>query len=318
MKNNRRNRHACPAWTQIAGLAFALFTAAPGFAQGAEPPPDAWLERILASLQQLETQAQDQAARADRKILAAEQVIRQSTEAFAAAEAAANATARDTARQALARATAAEARARRLREAAEVNAHRARAAARSVRRLADTAREIQAKALLVFQKGDVRISSPQGARQTSDPSVARPLQSGDMLRTGPGGFAQLFLGDGQSTVMLGENTTASYRDSEERTVLDLVSGEVRLAVKKWTKRFEIPTPTAVCAVRGTRFAVRHDRETRNTELAVVEGMVEAWPLAADKPIEVPAGMRLLIRSDGAVGGPLALDPSAVDPWESGF
>ncbi|MEW5893128.1 MAG: FecR family protein, partial [Pseudomonadota bacterium] len=215
-----------------------------------------------------------------------------------------------TAREALKRGTAARTRAARLREAARLSAERAYQAAQAVRRLAGTAARTEARALLVYRQGDVRVSGLQTEARMPESSTAQPLQGGESIQTGPGGRASFFLADGQSTITLEENTTAAYRDEAERTLLDLVSGKVNLAIHAWRKRFEVPTPTAVCAVRGTRFSVDYDRDQGRTELVVLEGLVEVRPRAMDRAIEVPAGTWLRIGRDGALEGPRPLDVSA--------
>lgn len=307
MSSGSNNDHARLVRTRAAGLMFALLTASTGFAQGADLPHGGWLESILASLARLEAQAQDQAAEAERKIVAAELAIRQSKDALAAAETAGNPAARNTARQALDRATSALTRAERLREAARRNQNRAHTAAQAVRKLAASGGAVRGGALLAFQQGEVQVAAGMdGGWQALDPTVARPLQNGDRLRTGPGGRAEIFLADGQSRIVLDEQTTLTVHDEPDRSWIDLALGRIRLTIRKWSKEYRVRTPAAVFGVRGTDFVVHHN-EARGTELIVFDGVVAMDSSAESRPVEVRSGERVLIRPDGVVEGPQRVD-----------
>jgi hypothetical protein len=91
--------------------------------------------------------------------------------------------------------------------------------------------------------------------------------------------------------MVGENTSfvvSEYlRDSKNISVFNLIDGSMNVIVGK--SRFEVRTPTAVTAARGTSYLVWV--EGRKTGLAVTEGRVDLSEInaAPDKKLIVPAG-----------------------------
>ncbi|HAH32626.1 MAG TPA: hypothetical protein DCL44_09980 [Elusimicrobia bacterium] len=99
------------------------------------------------------------------------------------------------------------------------------------------------------------------------------LASGDELRTARASTVEVLMDDG-SKVKMAPLSAFKMTENNEAASLQLYFGRVRSWVKKFTKKFEVRTPSAVCAVRGTDFTVSADAEG-NTKVEVYEGSVLA-------------------------------------------
>ena len=127
---------------------------------------------------------------------------------------------------------------------------------------------VATEASLIHTQGQVWLNDlPTNGQQ--------PLKTGDVIRTGPNGFATLALED-QSTVSLPHDSQLSIRqlNAFERTrltdaILDLQKGslETRVAPEKTgVGRFEIHTPLSVTGVRGTNLRMHTEAQVDKTEL----------------------------------------------------
>ena len=155
-------------------------------------------------------------------------------------------------------------------------------------------------------QGDVRIKSRNGNRFTPLADTPR-VQAGDSLKTGRDGSVTLEWLDGTRLVV--EPNTAltvlkchvNRADSSEVSQFRLDIGTIWVRVIKSLSsesQFEIETPTATAAVRGTVFAVRVGGDGR-THVSVLEGAVELGGDAEAARIEensvaVVAGRQTLV------------------------
>ena len=120
------------------------------------------------------------------------------------------------------------------------------------------------------------------------------LAGGDMISTGDHGSVVLEYVDG-STLIIGRNTSVTLRRVNKFSDSGLADSEVRIysgrtenRVKKRGTRFEISTPSASTAVRGTQFRTSVDRqETRLSRIEVLAGSVAVG--GAGKRRDVNAG-----------------------------
>lgn len=87
-------------------------------------------------------------------------------------------------------------------------------------------------------------------------TVRMVVSSGDELRTGPNGLAELSYGDG-TVARLGPNTTLLLSDADSRG-LKLWFGRLWLRVAKGSGGLHVRTPAAIAAVTGTDFFVFHE------------------------------------------------------------
>ncbi|MEI7481013.1 MAG: FecR family protein [Elusimicrobiota bacterium] len=97
---------------------------------------------------------------------------------------------------------------------------------------------------------------------------------GAEIRTGKDSTAGVFFPDG-SRFMLGNNTLFSVEATDKKKAgFQLKLGRLKAAVAGYfSSRFEVRTPSAVCAVRGTEFEL-DVADNGGTEMNVSEGLVE--------------------------------------------
>src|SRR6266850_3947296 len=125
-------------------------------------------------------------------------------------------------------------------------------------------------------QGNIRLSLP--GQLPSNPLRGEQLPPGTILDTG-GGRLLLRLSDG-SEVMVRAHTRLQVQQPSltDPSYFQLLLGRIRALIYKRTGGavpFELGTPSAVIAVRGTQFDVEVNR--RNvTEVDVVDGLVEVY------------------------------------------
>lgn len=283
------------------------------------PSPDAPLAPFVQSLERSEREARERLAQAERQLEAAARVVAQSRDALAAARRTQDSGAQHVASQALARAEAARLRAERQRDAAQHQAQRAEHALRAARALAarSPSEPVRFAITVPHGKGKLEVATPDGGWREVDPSSALPLQDGARLRTGRGAQAELVLAQGDSRVLLDQETEVTARDEADRSWLDLARGRLHLLIKRWSKEFSVRTPAAVLGVRGTEFAVTTDAQGRTT-LVVLSGVVEVRAGEAQRqPLEIRAGQSVAVRPDGTAEAVQTVDPRTLDAWWHG-
>ena len=122
-----------------------------------------------------------------------------------------------------------------------------------------------------------------------------PVFRADTIRTFDKSRAKLLFID-DSLVMVGEKSTfrisEHFRDNKNVSVFNLVDGVMNVIVGK--PGFEVRTPTAVTAARGTSYLVWVDGA--KTGVAVTEGRVDFGEVNAppDKKMIVPAGRTSIV------------------------
>ncbi|MFA5976128.1 MAG: FecR family protein [Elusimicrobiota bacterium] len=143
--------------------------------------------------------------------------------------------------------------------------------------------------------GDVGLLSP-GAADWIEAHEGLPLEPGDHIRTGE---------DGEVEIILSENVIGMLRPQTDLTLghLETNSGQVSLSRGVFLGRVDstraapgqnwgFNTPMAVCAVRGTEFALEMSKED-GTHLGVFNGEVEMSPAEGagglPEPVRVAAG-----------------------------
>lgn len=143
--------------------------------------------------------------------------------------------------------------------------------------------------VVVADGGDVRRYNADGVELGE---ATGRLQAGETVRTGSDGSARLFLGEMGSQVQLAPDSefTVGEGDGLRDFIGQLKQGLARLMVRLDGKsRFEVRTPAAVCAVRGTDFAV--ENKDGQTRVRVFSGVVEVTASAHGKTIELNAGQQ---------------------------
>ena len=159
--------------------------------------------------------------------------------------------------------------------------------------LTASAREATRRCWIENMVGDVKV------RRGSSPKwvAARPgmlLKQSDAIRTFVESEAILATGEG-SKITLNENATLELSlmdmsaDGARRTDIKILSGSIMANVKKLVhakSKFELETPTAVAAIRGTKVGLGVTRE--KTEVRVYEGKVFVTPKGSRRGAELQA------------------------------
>jgi hypothetical protein len=133
-----------------------------------------------------------------------------------------------------------------------------------------------AGATITEWKGNIRLNLP--GQLPSNPMRGEQLPPGTVLDTGSGRLL-LRLSDG-SEVMVRAHTRLQVQQPSltDPSYFQLLLGRIRALINKRTGGavpFELGTPSAVIAVRGTQFEV--EVNSRNvTEVDVVDGLVEVY------------------------------------------
>lgn len=124
------------------------------------------------------------------------------------------------------------------------------------------------------------------------------LGNGDELRTARASTAEILMDDGSRVKLAPQSAFRMTSESKDAVSLGLYFGRVRSWVKKFSKKFEVRTPSAVCAVRGTDFMVAADAEG-NSRVEVYDGAVltgdskgNTGLVREGQAVDVPAGGRM--------------------------
>jgi hypothetical protein len=146
-------------------------------------------------------------------------------------------------------------------------------------------------------KGKIHVSLP--GQSPSAPTIGETLPPGTVLETG-GGKLLLQLADG-SQVLIRAHTrlTVEQPAPGDRGYFQLLLGRIRATINKHTggaPPFELGTPSAVIAVRGTQFEVEVSQR-QETEVHVYEGVVEVTGRHSSTSVLVHAGSSTRVGMD---------------------
>lgn len=175
-------------------------------------------------------------------------------------------------------------------------------------------------ARLTYVKGDVHVTHGGRVFPGSDTTTLSEL---DQVETGSQARAEVAF-DSLTFAKLDENTRVRLdslyldRDSGSRRVhLNLITGEALSKVSKLASHstYEIESPTAVMAVRGTRFLVGVDKDQK-TKVVVLEGKVGVRrPKRKEPEVLLPVKTKLLIAAGMKELKPEALVQTDLDQIE---
>lgn len=175
------------------------------------------------------------------------------------------------------------------------------------------------RAWLKSGSAEIEVAAVQGevASRGGPLAAGAKLAAGDDLRTGKDGFVTLKLVDG-STLSLMPNAAARVERAQATpsgttdTAVHLNAGRAETAVQRarqGASRFEIRTPVAIAAVRGTEFRVAVDGGTGATTSEVVEGEVGVEDTGGRATVGVAAGFGTRVRAGEAPLAPRRLLPA---------
>lgn len=182
------------------------------------------------------------------------------------------------------------------------------------------------RTLLKFQPSTARLSSVKGQVTAMVQGTARPAASGQelvegqALKTAGGSFASLLLEEG-SRISVPSNTDLTIvrlRRYILESALDydfqVDRGSARSKVvplKSANDRYQVRTPKAVSAVRGTDFQTRFD-DAANRDFAEVDEGALAVGVKNGAELAVPAGHGLAVNADGSAIAEAMLSPLEID------
>lgn len=159
-------------------------------------------------------------------------------------------------------------------------------------------------ARLKVVSGSVMVKA-SGSEEWSKVTGEVPLESDDAVKTSADGVAELYLDD-KGAVAVGRNTELEISNIEQSdAVFTLSHGSIVAKLKKFMNekfKFQVRTPSAVCAVRGTEFAVEYSQLGKETAVAVFdEGRVAVTPQGleegADQEYTLEKNMELVFGPD---------------------
>jgi len=124
----------------------------------------------------------------------------------------------------------------------------------------------------------------QGEGEWKKVSGQAVLKTGDSVKTNWRGKLRMYLEDG-SRVDMGSSSSVTLEKDESggaNTAVKLGLGRLKAWVRKAQRKFEVRTPSAVCAVRGTEFEVETDG--RNTAVDLINGMLAVSDRAGNETL----------------------------------
>ena len=129
--------------------------------------------------------------------------------------------------------------------------------------------------------GNVRVKA-LGSEEWSALEGEMPLDSDDSIKTADG-VAEVYLDD-KGVVTVGRNTELTISSLKKSdAAFTLKFGNIAAKIQHFLDeklKMQVRTPSAVCAVRGTEFAVEYSQLGKDTGVAVFdEGRVAVSPLA---------------------------------------
>lgn len=182
------------------------------------------------------------------------------------------------------------------------------------------------RTLLKFQPSTARLSSVKGQVTALVQGTARPaasgqaLAEGQALKTAGGSFASLLLEDG-SRISVPSNTDLKIvrlrRYILESALdydfqVDRGSATSKVApLKSANDRYQVRTPKAVSAVRGTDFQTRFD-DTAKRDFAEVDEGALAIGVKNGGELALPAGNGLAVNADGSAIAEAMLPPLEIN------
>ena len=100
-----------------------------------------------------------------------------------------------------------------------------------------------------------------------------PLDPNDVVKTSADGIAELYLDD-KGAITLGRNTELEITELvQEDAIFSLNFGSLTAKVKHFLNekyKMQVRTPSAVCAIRGTEFAVEYSQMGKEASVAVFD------------------------------------------------
>ncbi len=123
------------------------------------------------------------------------------------------------------------------------------------------------------------------------------LADGDEVRTRRASVVEIIMDTGSRIRLAPGSYLKLSKESTVGTALDFFYGKFRVWVKKHSNKFEIRTPTAVCAVRGTEFSLEVDPVTSRTLVDLFRGTLSVKDNLGNE-LMLQEGRRLSVTPEG--------------------
>ncbi|HOP86733.1 MAG TPA: FecR domain-containing protein [Syntrophorhabdaceae bacterium] len=173
------------------------------------------------------------------------------------------------------------------------------------------------KGVTSYCSGRVDIFKANGDKVSCENGLLEP---GDMVWTYDG-TAKIEMLGGRGTTTVGPWSIFKMRDdSEIEQIWELIKGKIHMTIEKIkesirSRRVNIRTVEAVCAVRGTEFYM--ERKEDILWLYVIDGSVEVKGIKDERMVEVFSGYRIRVTKDGLIGEPEKINLKDVERWWEG-
>lgn len=153
-----------------------------------------------------------------------------------------------------------------------------------------------ADAVCKLVKGDVWLTSPAGGEEYKA-HKGNPLYFGARIRTGAGAQAHIQFAGGGATLLVKENSTLTLKGTRKNTWVHFDVGEFLIGLKKKlgpNQKFQVRTPAAAAAVRGTLFWGLSDANQDSTyacfvDTIVIEAQGKTVTLEKGQTVKIPFG-----------------------------
>ncbi|MFB0526073.1 MAG: FecR domain-containing protein [bacterium] len=155
---------------------------------------------------------------------------------------------------------------------------------------------------------------PYGTEEWTEARKGMFLYEGDQLKTGANSRAGITFANGIE-LKINENSTFTIQITEEREMknaIDLLIGEIFSKIMIEGVKFEMHTPVAVAAVRGTEFNT-NVRKSGLTTVLVYKGIVEVWNELGS--VTVTEAKKTVVQPNQAPQPPQEVDLELEPGWQ---
>lgn len=153
-------------------------------------------------------------------------------------------------------------------------------------------------ASVVSYKGEVEYKKALSSEWKRVEGAAGPrLAGGDEVRTKRASTVEILMDTGSRVRLAPESAFKLSDENSEKISMQLFFGKFRAWVKKRAGKFEVRTPTAVCAVRGTEFSLDVDPQTSSTQVDLFRGTLAVRDNLGNELL-LQEGRRLSVTSEG--------------------
>ncbi|MGC8867835.1 MAG: FecR domain-containing protein, partial [Elusimicrobiales bacterium] len=126
--------------------------------------------------------------------------------------------------------------------------------------------------------GSVEILSMGGEKAHLSNNYQYPLEVGDIIRVGYDGEANIYINN-IGVIKVLRNTEFEISETQGEDILSLNYGSIVSRIERFKNSytFKVKTPSAICNIKGTQFAIEHNKLSRESIFGVIdEGEIEVY------------------------------------------